>query len=410
MASWLTSASLLGWLPVGTAIWKYWPGLLIILVIEIVVATRPWYSDDRPGPGWDIVAILVVFALSVAGLGLQQWQGHKMRLAQFVTPFGEVRHIINEKLETKLDGVTTFRVENGNGQVQVKTGDQEMARVEVEITSTASTPQDAERLALDVELHLKQDGERLVFSPTLPAVTGNQAIVVNLLVTIPDRSIATELLSQFGQVETDSLPGSLRVESKNGTVTVNDNRGPVTVVSSFGNVRVKGVEGDLNLQSGNGTTEVDQVDGGVLVRSSFGRVELRNVTGRAEVEARNGGVLANEISGELTITSSFGSTEVTNPKNKVTVKSENGSITVTATDAPGHPYDLQTRFGSVRVRFPKDSGLKIDASSDFGRIELPVPASTNREGNRTTAHLSLGSGGPLMTLRSENGNVTVEYR
>ena len=92
------------------------------------------------------------------------------------------------------------------------------------------------------------------------------------------------------------------------------------------------------------------------------------------------------------------------------MKSENGSITVTATDAPRHPYELQTKFGSVRVRLPKGSNLEIEAKSDFGKVELPVPVSTVREGNRTTARLSIGNGGPMMTLRSENGNVEVEYR
>ncbi|MGE5652825.1 MAG: DUF4097 family beta strand repeat-containing protein [Bacillota bacterium] len=384
--------------------------LLIILALEIIVATRPWYSDDRPGPSWDIAAILIVLAFSAAGFGLQQWQGHKMRLAQFVTPFGEVRHTINEKLETKLDGIATLRIENGNGQVQVKRADQETVKVEVEITATADTLQAAEKLALDVDLRLQQDGQKLAFVPSLPAVTGQQNVVVNVSVTVPDRALAYEIFSQFGAVETDGLTGSLRVEDRNGPVTVNNNHGAVAVASSFGNVRVKGVEGDLSIQAGNGTTEADQVSGTAVVRSSFGRVELRNVTGRAEIEAKNGGVLANDIKGDLVITSSFGSAEIANPGRQVTVKSENGSITVVSSDAPRQRYDLQTKFGSVRVRLPKGSDIDVDASSDFGKVEMPVPASIVREGNRTTARLSIGSGGPLITLRSENGNVTVEYR
>ncbi len=409
MASWVTGASLLGWLPVGNAPWRYWPALLVILAIEIIVATRPWYTDDRPGPGWDIIAIVLVLVVAMAGLGVQQWQGHRARLQQFVTPFGEARHTINAKLESKLDG-TTIRVENGNGRVQVKAADTQNAVVEAEITATAETPTEAERLALDVVLRLEQEGEKLVFAPTLPKVTGQQNVVINLVVTVPSREITTEVLSQFGAVETVGLTGALYVESKNGSVTANDNRGLVRITSNFGNVRVKGVRGDLTIHAGNGTIEAEQVSGAVAIRSSFGRVELRNIEGRTEVEAKNGGVLANEIGGDLTVTSSFGSTEITNPKRQVTVKGENGSITVMAAEPPLHAYDLGTKFGSVRVRLPRGSDLELKASTDFGRIELPVPASTVREGTRTTAQLTLGSGGPLLTLQSDNGHVTVEYR
>ncbi len=81
-----------------------------------------------------------------------------------------------------------------------------------------------------------------------------------------------------------------------------------------------------------------------------------------------------------------------------------GSLNVAIGRAdPGRDLAFRTTGGDVTVRVPSNTNAEVLASTSFGTIasDFPLAGTANRKSG------TLGSGGPMLTLSSMNGNVTL---
>ena len=134
---------------------------------------------------------------------------------------------------------------------------------------------------------------------------------------------------------------------------------------------------DLDLRANNGGITVVGVSGNVRFDTTNGGVRLQDVGGRVNGETRNGGL----------------------------------NVTLSGTKWDGEGLDVETSNGGVNLMIPDGYNAELETRTVNGglRIDFPITVQgelTSRRGISTT----LGSGGPLVRVRTTNGGVTIRRR
>lgn len=147
-------------------------------------------------------------------------------------------------------------------------------------------------------------------------------------------------------------------------------------------------------------------------------LRLCDVNGAASVSGVLGGVHVTTVNGALD------AKDVNGP---VVLKTVNGGITADIRSRPDRPWTLQTVNGQVRVTLPADTSADLRMKTlhgglytDFATVALP-PGSGGAAGVEVEQHGStriyrgnrglgvrIGSGGPVVTLETVNGDIRVQ--
>lgn len=138
-----------------------------------------------------------------------------------------------------------------------------------------------------------------------------------------------------------------------------------------GDVTVSEVRGDVRATTSNGEVEVTDVSGYVEVESTNGDVRVRDTTGVGDARTTNGDV----------------DVELLAMRDDVTCKTSNGSVT-------------------VRVGLDVEAGIRLSTSNGDASVrDLEYTATTDRRG--FVEGRLRGADSPLLTLESNNGDVTL---
>ena len=137
-----------------------------------------------------------------------------------------------------------------------------------------------------------------------------------------------------------------------------------------GDVRVTDVGGDLSVATRNGEVTVADLDGTVAVRTTNGDVEVERVAAIGAIHTVNGDV-------DAAVSSMPGDTRI---------ETTNGGVTLALADGLDARVDVALVNGEVTT-----GDLALGAASP----------------GRTRVAGALGSGGPTLTVRTVNGDVTL---
>ncbi len=174
-----------------------------------------------------------------------------------------------------------------------------------------------------------------------------------------------------------SLAGQVQVQSGGGRVY---STGPDSGRRQWWSVSYRinvPRKNDLDLRANNGGITVVGVSGNVRFDTTNGGVRLQDVGGRVNGETRNGGL----------------------------------NVTLSGTKWDGEGLDVETSNGGVNLMIPDGYNAELETRTVNGglRIDFPITVQgelTSRRGISTT----LGSGGPLVRVRTTNGGVTIRRR
>ena len=130
-----------------------------------------------------------------------------------------------------------------------------------------------------------------------------------------------------------------------------------------------------------------------------------------DLVAENGGVSIHAMHGDARFTTTNGGVALADVSGRMVGRTANGGVNVRLSGArwDGAGLDVETTNGGVTLAMPRDYSAALEVSTVNGglRADFPVtlPAGRGRE-LRTT----LGSGGPLIKVRTVNGGVRLETR
>lgn len=130
-----------------------------------------------------------------------------------------------------------------------------------------------------------------------------------------------------------------------------------------------------------------------------------------ELSAKNGGISIHGMQGQARFSTVNGGVTLDDVGGDVSGTTRNGGVTVRLAGQRwnGAGLDVETTNGGVSLSLPRDYSAALELSTMNGgiRSELPVTLDGDR---RREVRTTLGSGGPLLKVRTVNGGVRLAAR
>jgi hypothetical protein len=284
---------------------------------------------------------------------------------------------VRARVQAQIRSQVRSEITSNRGRFYSYSRSAENAGAEMQVGSDADPCRDNDRGDRDYERHCE------VRESTLPAGALNVDAGQNGGVSIEgwDRNeIRVRAIVQAQAREAAdarSLAGQVQVQAGGGRVY---STGPENGRREWWSVSYRinvPRNNDLDLRASNGGITVVGVSGNVRFDTTNGGVKLQDVGGRVNGATRNGGL----------------------------------NVTLSGSRWEGEGLDVETSNGGVNLSIPDGYNAELETRTVNGglRIDFPITVQgelTGRRGLSTT----LGSGGPLVRVRTTNGGVTIRRR
>jgi hypothetical protein len=172
----------------------------------------------------------------------------------------------------------------------------------------------------------------------------------------------------------------------------------------------------LEARTGDGPIDASELEGVIDHDSGDGRVVASRIAGRVRIHTGDGAIRIEEATRQVDAESGDGSIEIDGRLEGLTVRTGDGAVNVEATDGSVMKDDwrITTGDGGIGLRVPDRFNAEIDAHTGDGSIRvdgIDPPARQDRDGSdRRDLQGRLGSGGPVLRLRSGDGSIDVLRR
>lgn len=260
----------------------------------------------------------------------------------------------------------TLTVIGFNGKIEILTWD----RNEVEIAGTkyAST----ESRLKDLKVEIRTPGNAVDVRAIQNDSFRKGGISFSL--RVPKNCVLDRIETTNGAIRVEGVNGSrINLVTRNGAVDVLDTTGELTVETSNGSIEVPSHNGDARLKSSNGRIRADLADGSADVKTSNGKIEL-------------------QLGGKSTDKTSR-------------VETSNGSIELDLDNA--RPLNVRTSNSAIRLTLPRNANAEVRAETSHSSVSSDFDSLTKE---KHSAYGKIGSGGPMIELRTSNGSISLRSR
>src|SRR3984885_14992132 len=278
----------------------------------------------------------------------------------------------------------SLRIEHKFGDITVRTHSSRDIHISAAIHVSASSQQDAEAYANQIQIHVESSASGVLVRTDYPSENnsgwghGAPSVSVEYTIDMPENAPLT-IRNKFGGVSVAGLKAATDIDAENGSVSVHDGRGAQMLRASFGALELIGNEGDADLGVTNGNVTASDIRGTLTLHDKFGAVNASNIERTATITNGNGSVRLHHAAG-ATVTNSFGAVEVTNItgsadlgasfdhvtflniKQKLICHSQNGNVSGSGV---GGSATIHTSFGKVDVH---DIGGPLEVVDQNGKI------------------------------------------
>lgn len=162
---------------------------------------------------------------------------------------------------------------------------------------------------------------------------------------------------------------------------------------------------DLSLHTVNGSVEAGKIRGDIRAGTTNGGVHIEEVEGDVRGSTTNGGIEVNSVGGDVEAKSVNGEIKLYEISGSILASTTNGSVRAEVTSLKGDCH-ISVVNGSISVGLPEDISADVDIKTMNGRIRVELPV--QGEMGRRSLRGRIGLGGPLLKLRTVNGNISVE--
>ena len=152
---------------------------------------------------------------------------------------------------------------------------------------------------------------------------------------------------------------------------------------------------------------------------SLGRRESWHVSYQLVVPSRtslslqttNGGISLSDVDGEIDFRTVNGGVTLKRLAGNVRGRTSNGGIDVELDGATwnGDGLQVETQNGGVKMAIPSNYSARLETGTVNGRMNIDFPVTVQGRIGRTI-DTQLGSGGPLIRVRTSNGGVNIRQK
>lgn len=153
---------------------------------------------------------------------------------------------------------------------------------------------------------------------------------------------------------------------------------------------------------------------GVTVSTSNGPITVEGMQGHAVLETSNGPVTIEEHEGEITIETSNAPVEAKGVHERLAVQTSNGPVRVSLAEAAGERFSIETSNAPVELVVPRQYNGVLGVQTSNAQISFPpdsnvTKAPSGKGWGTTNGTATFGKSGPVSSIETSNGNVTVSY-
>jgi DUF4097 and DUF4098 domain-containing protein YvlB len=345
-----------------------------------------------------------------------------------------------------------IRLSTELGSIVVHTHDADKVDYHIHLETDASQ-KDAQKLLKSFTISSHDTPDGLVLKAESSARSSGR-LWVTLEVDIP-KNVGLDVTTGGGNIDATEVDGRVSLSTAGGNITAGNIGGPAHLETGGGNISAKSVAGELTADTGGGHITIGTVAGNATLHTSGGHIRVTSIQGTAHLDTGGGNITLEHSGGELTAETGGGEIEVGEAAGLVRAKTggggirvvrvigptnletSGGSIYLTQVDSPvkastsaggitawfvsppkSGACDLQSSAGDIVVHMPRDLAVTIDAEVQRGTehgvivdpaFPLRVSYDDSSNGARTVrAEGSLNGGGPLVRLRTVDGNIRFE--
>ncbi|MEA2030542.1 MAG: hypothetical protein U9N55_02960 [candidate division Zixibacteria bacterium] len=370
---------------------------------------------------------------------------------------GAIKELIDSIKVTSSN--TPIFINSPTGQVKVTGWDKGIVLVQSKVEMLSNSRQQMKNLVEDIILNVSSGDSGILVEVKVPNITDPGTTIdksiLEIMIPMDNRLTCN---SAFGEISVSDVQASVNINANNSSIDVNNVLGAVNAVNSNGDITLSDIAGDIVIQSSfapvtvsdcngsiriknayaavavsqcegdvgihnSGETRLIDHKGSVSIANSDGLIEIRNlvgdvtahnsynpilfdgVEGAVKAENRHSDITALNIDGSLNIDNSYAPITARFLSGKLDIKNHNGPIKVLVTKDIDGPSLIHSSNDIIVLTIEDDVGLDLKASTINGEIKSAWPASITTTENTRELELSLGDGGPLLTLTGYSANI-----
>jgi DUF4097 and DUF4098 domain-containing protein YvlB len=357
-----------------------------------------------------------------------------------------------EERQGTLGNSRSLNVKIEGGSIRVTGGQKQ------EISYTVRSRIDDERAQKsdrDVRFHevSLQSNSEMASLIVRPGTQAPPRLVSEIVISVPRTLHSLSLQTSGGDVSVTGIDGQVSLNTGGGHVQIDDIGGTVTVETGGDDIDVGSVTGDTTFHTGGGKISVRSVGGklqatsgggnilvgsglrSAVLKSDAGDVEMRLCGGELHVTSGGGNIVLGSVGGPAEISTAGGNIRLQSATGFVrahttagaieldgipaaVAETDVGAITANFSDSIGkfRHSELQTSVGDIVVYLPAHLAVTLRAilempighsiHSDFEELKV-TSHSDGWEEQSQVAEGKLNGGGPVLRLRTGNGNIVI---
>jgi hypothetical protein len=229
-------------------------------------------------------------------------------------------------------------------------------------------------------------------------------VEVRLALEVPP-SLAVDLETISGDLETSGLAGSQSLQTTSGDIEVHAAVALLSITTTSGNVmasgvgraQVRSVSGDVAMDAARGPLDIRTTSGDINLSGVADSLGLSSVSGDIQVDRAPRGIEAGTTSGDIVVDGLAGG--------QVRLHSTSGEVRF-GLDRSLRRADVSTVSGGITARLADGLGCDLTLKSTSGTLDSSVPMKIRTVSRHEMSGTASG-GGPPVVLHSLSGDIAV---
>lgn len=360
-------------IPLFTTLLKWWPIILIMLGIEVLIySLLP--KKENTKVKFDGISILIIILIMIFMAAAQVINKGIVYGLNF---FGNE---ISLPFQNSISYSKHYELE-GKNREKIKINDA-VGKIVVEHS-------ESDKIIIDAVVNLK--GNHKNYSQE------NEDNIIN----IDDKKVLS--INHLSNLSKNNI----NFASVDYTIKV-PNDIPLEIDNKFGVTIVNGISADIKIESSAGKVTVQKVKGNIYVDNKFGATECFDIVGNIKIDNSNGKIDVENIDGKAELFGKLGSIKAANIKSDTTIDSANGSVDYSSKEVINTNLKITNNLGKITVRLPKNQNGSFNCETKLGSIKNDFNLQVNTHENKSTLKGNIGDGKANITLINNNGSIDIK--
>ena len=215
---------------------------------------------------------------------------------------------------------------------------------------------------------------------------------------------------QYSDVSAEDVAGELELHGRHASLKAARIKGRAIVDTTYRDVTLRSVEMDVRVKTEHGGVTADAIKGALNVEASYDDVEASDIGGPIEVRVAHGGFKGSNLKQGARVQASGDDVEIRAFEGPIEVATQRGGVRLSPDKPIVDGVSVVATRGAIHLQVPAGSRFDLEASATRGEVQVDLPQLTINESSSSRMKAKLGTGGKMVSLRCEHGDITVEAR